>query len=185
MAAFAFGGRLPQKRRFSPRILSMPIGRPVYGLCCARTSLRTAALGQWPGGRSGEQLDQRPAHVPRRDARARHLRWGSAHPVRHWAWIRVLELWFAAMGQSELRAFDLGGHRLESFRETAARETLHGAQEAARAAQEAARAEQEAAPAAQEANRAGPRRTVCGRAPGTPGTTGALAGPVGGTGIGG
>ncbi len=74
--------------------------------------------------------------------------------VRHWAWSQVLELWFAAMGQHELRAFDRSGRRLESFQETAVRETLHAAQEAARAEQEATRADHEAAHAARETARA-------------------------------
>lgn len=70
--------------------------------------------------------------------------------VQKWVWSAVLEFWFAAMGDGELRMFDRVGRRLETFRETFAR----AEQETERANRAEALARQEAERAAQADARA-------------------------------
>ena len=60
--------------------------------------------------------------------------------VAHWAWSTVLEFWFAALGNGELRMFDRTGRQCETFRETFAR-AQREAERADRASARATRAE--------------------------------------------
>ncbi len=77
--------------------------------------------------------------------------------VQKWGWSAVLEFWFAAMGNGELRMFDRTGRQLETFQETFARatqETERANRAEVQAQQEAERATQADARARQEAERA-------------------------------